>query len=319
MKNKIKTGSVIAFIIIFILAAGLIFLGGYFTTFGVSVGVQGEPMQLYGMAMYPNLDGEGQPRSYSAMIYNANAAIENGSAVAYVSDNGNAECKLSTAYFYGIDEDGYILYDEYSEEYFDISKDSLRGRAVTQVPYIGALLSFGYSDAGMIFFAVFTVVVFLLWVIYFIGFIRKCTNKDAGKIEEVGCEEEWIAAEPVESAETDLEDDLDGDKVSGTEEKELSKDDSLNTESDDDVKSEGFSDKLIPEFKGRGDEVYAYITGSLVKITKLEHAVSTLKEKKGIDIETWPYAALPAGTELRFTRSVLPVVVAVIDKINDAS
>ena len=337
MKKDIDRRSIFAFALVTILAVCLLLGSGYLTVFGLSVELKGEPPVLFGRAIYPNLNEEGMPLSYSAMIYDVDEEVSKGNAVAYYAEGNRGSCKLSTAYFYGAEGEDYILYNAETEGHFTIDKVDLRGKAVSQMPYIGALLSFCSTLVGTIFSAVIMAAVLALWIAYLAGFIKRMKAPCAEEGEEAAQTAEEPAEEVAEedateevAEETAAEEDAtevaaeetaaeeDATEVAAEEtaaEEEVAEEAAEEAAAEEEVAEEP-AEELKAEYKGKDDLAYAYVTGSVENITKLEKAVFALNEKKGLGISIEPMAAEPAGTELRCRKDVLPVIAALINKIN---
>lgn len=309
MKEKVKARNIIALLIIIILSLIIIASSVYFTAFGSFIKMRSEPMQVFGIGLYPNTNADGEPVSYSAVLYNSNLSVARGNAVAYLNPESKARCKLNTAYYYEKTDQGFTLYDDEEGEYFDISTENLRGRAVSNIPYLGAILSFASSLTGIIVFGAFGLIVLILLIVYIVTFAKRFTRKktDDGlkeEIDDVTLTERKIKAEQLSNSDAMPEEDQDLDKTA----QEVS-DSEAQSGDEGDV-------PMLVDIKARQNTVYITAKGSVEKITKLEKAVKMLKDKKGFDVTVEPVDAPQAGTLIICEKDKLAVIAAIIKKID---
>ena len=62
---------------------------------------------------------------------------------------------------------------------------------------------------------------------------------------------------------------------------------------------------------------FANVTGSVEKVTKLERALNNLKEKKNVSLTIEPLDAQPAGSVIECSKDELPVIIALVKKLNE--
>ncbi len=313
MKEKVRARNVLVLLIVIVLSLIIIAESAYFTAFGSFINMKSEPMQVFGIGLYPNTNEEGNPISYSAVLYNANLVIGRGNAVAYFNPESKSRCKLNTAYFYEQTENGFTLYNNDSGEYFDIPSNNLRGRAVSNIPYLGAILSFASSIAGIIVFGVFGLVVLILMIIYIVTFAKRFSKKKQTleKNQEVEIAEEPRTDRRIEAEQLPTDSGAAGEPEKGSE----GADESDNKA---EISGEGklSGEPLNVDIKAQGDNVFITAKGSVQKITKLEKAIKALKDKKGFDISVEPVDASPAGTLIRCDKDKLTIIAAIIKTID---
>lgn len=317
-----RAKGVFSLIIISILSLVIIFGCVFLAAYGVNVRLNGEPFQIEGKAVYPNLDDQGAPLSYSAVLYDVRADISQGNAVTYASSESSADCKLTTAYFYGIEGDNCILYDTLHDDFFNVERGNIRGRALCYIPYLGVLLSLASSIAGIAVFAVLGAVVFILLIVYIVTFIksrrdyrRQCMEEQeteaipedeedfSGNAEQEPVKEEQAVNEEEQEQEEQLID-------------ETAKHAHVEAEADE-AKNEEQAATLALKVMSRGERYFADVTGSVEKVTKLERALNNLKEKKNVSLTIEPLDAQPAGSVIECSKDELPVIIALVKKLNE--
>ena len=69
MKEKVRARNVLVLLIVIVLSLIIIAASVYFTAFGSFINMKSEPMQVFGIVLYPNTKEEGNPISYSAVLY----------------------------------------------------------------------------------------------------------------------------------------------------------------------------------------------------------------------------------------------------------
>lgn len=321
-----RAKGVFSLIIISILSLVIIFGCVFLAAYGVNVRLNGEPFQIEGKAVYPNLDDQGAPLSYSAVLYDVRADISQGNAVTYASSESSADCKLTTAYFYGIEGDNCILYDTLHDDFFNVERGNIRGRALCYIPYLGVLLSLASSIAGIAIFAVLGAVVFILLIVYIVTFIksrrdyrRQCMEEqETEEISEDEANDDSAEQELIQEEQTVDEEAEKQEKQEKQEEQlidETAKHAHVETEAAEEENDEQVA--LTLKVMSNGERYFANVTGSVEKVTKLERALNNLKEKKNVSLTIEPLDAQPAGSVIECSKDELPVIIALVKKLNE--
>ena len=316
-----RAKGVFSLIIISILSLIIIFGCVFLAAYGLNIRLNGEPFQIEGKAVYPNLDDQGAPLSYSAVLYDVRADISHGNAVTYASSESSADCKLTTAYFYGIEGDNCILYDTLHDDFFNVERGNIRGRALCYIPYLGVLLSLASSIAGIAIFAVLGAVVFVLLIVYIVTFAksrrdyrRQCMEElETEEIPEDEADDDNAEQEPIQEEHTVNEE---AEKQEKQLVDETAKHAHVETEADE-AENDEHADALTLKVMSKGERYFANVTGSVEKVTKLERALNNLKEKKNVSLTIEPLDAQPAGSVIECSKDELPVIIALVKKLNE--
>ena len=307
--------SIISMLFITILSLAVIVVCVFFSAYGLSVRLQDEPFQVSGMSVYPNLDENGSPLSYSAVVYDARHKISQGNPVTYLEPQSDASCKLTTAYFYGIDDSECVLYNSDTCEFFNISREHLRGKALCYIPYLGAVLSLSSSVAGIAVFAVLGAAVLLLLLIYLITFFKNGKESEASQQPDAQPAEEYSEPDEQPVNEVGEQPDISSDEQPAEEEGEQT--DELKPDEPAAAEEDTQGDALVLKVKSRGEKYYASVVGPIDKVTRLERAVNNLLEKKNIEMSVEPIEGEPAGTGIECDKDGLAIVIALVQKLNE--
>lgn len=309
MQQKKEKNGTFSLVAVTLLTAVLILIFTLLAFYGGYVLKNSQPFTVMGAAVYPNIDENNQPVTYSAVLYRENTMPQKGNAVAFFNEKCTGISKINTAYFFEENgEGGYTLFNANTGEYFDIAKENLKGRATRYIPFMGPVLSFAITVPGTAAFAVCAAAVLFLFILYLLGYIKRAKQLELIR-EEKKREEEFYAASE-EKAYAD-ENEVGRQRIAEVSQEDINEE-TVNSKTDEQtIKNE----ELKAQVKADDRRAYFTVTGEKEKLEKLLVVISALNQKQPEEFSV----VEEQGEKYTFncSRDKLAVIAAAINRINE--